>query len=107
MKHRKLRIAWSVACGIAVVLSALGWVRTRYSIDMSRHGGVGITCSFGDPACDVTNVVIGSAQRNDVEFHCVLRLFSSARNSLITVSAGRPVSPFCMSLTAALTAATF
>jgi hypothetical protein len=61
MKYRKLRIAWSVACGIAVVLSVAMWVRTRYSIDgisgplsrsthfgvMSRHGGVGIAFFHG------------------------------------------------------------
>jgi hypothetical protein len=59
MRFRKLRIAWSMAWGIACVLVVILWVRTQYAIDsfcgplpgsawfgvMSRHGGVGLLIS--------------------------------------------------------------
>jgi hypothetical protein len=54
MKYRKLRIAWSVAWGVAAVILIILWIRTRYAIDMgggtigsfqigfmSRSGGLG------------------------------------------------------------------
>ena len=54
MRFRKLRIAWSVGCGIACVLLIVLWVRSRYAYDgiigplpgsgffmMSRSGGLG------------------------------------------------------------------
>jgi hypothetical protein len=34
MKHRKLRIAWSVAWGIAAVLLIVLWARTYQHVDM-------------------------------------------------------------------------
>ena len=39
MKHRKLRIAWSVAWGVAAVLSVALWVRSYHRADL-------ITCRF-------------------------------------------------------------
>ena len=56
MKHRNLRIAWSVACGIACIVLIALWVRTTYSCETifgpvtsssslvitSRQGGLGI-----------------------------------------------------------------
>jgi hypothetical protein len=55
MKHRKLRIAWSVAWGVVAMLLCVLWVRSRYTFDfvnvplpgtsglyvMSREGGLG------------------------------------------------------------------
>jgi hypothetical protein len=59
MRFRKLRIAWSVGWGLAVVLLIVLWVRTNYAIEnfggplpgsagfgiSSRHGGVGVLLS--------------------------------------------------------------
>jgi hypothetical protein len=55
MKHRKLRITWSVVWGVACLLLIMLWVRSRYANDrvsmplpgsgfgiMSRSGGLGI-----------------------------------------------------------------
>jgi hypothetical protein len=56
MKYRKLRIAWSVGCGIACILLIAMWVRTTYFCETifgpvasssslvmtSRQGGLGI-----------------------------------------------------------------
>ena len=38
MRFRKLRIAWSVACGIACVLLVVLWVRSRGTIDTVAAG---------------------------------------------------------------------
>src|SRR5687768_8966938 len=62
MRYRKLRIAFSVTCGMACVLSVVLWVRTKYAIDsfgcslsksaalgaMSRHGGIGLILHRGN-----------------------------------------------------------
>src|SRR6187401_737617 len=36
MNYRKLRIAWSVGCGIAVVLVIVLWVRSYWWFDFTR-----------------------------------------------------------------------
>jgi hypothetical protein len=37
MRYRKLRIAWSVVCGIAGVLLIVLWVRSYYRWDIAAH----------------------------------------------------------------------
>ncbi len=49
MKHRKLRIAWSVACGIAAVLLVALWVRSCWTVD-----------KVNVPLLNSWNVMIGS-----------------------------------------------
>ena len=62
MKFRKLRIAWSVACGIACVLLIALWVRSYWCADVidiprskylvevgSEYGKIGIV-KFDDPS---------------------------------------------------------
>ncbi len=38
MRFRKLRIAWSVGCGIACVLLIALWVRSYFAFDFFNHG---------------------------------------------------------------------
>jgi hypothetical protein len=45
MKHRKLRIAWSVACGILCLLLIVLWVRSYSGIDATQ--GLRIASSQG------------------------------------------------------------
>jgi hypothetical protein len=40
MKHRKLRIAWSVACGVLCLLLIMLWVRSYWQRDAAFHMGV-------------------------------------------------------------------
>ena len=46
MKFRKLRIAWSVGCGIACVLLAVLWVRSYWIADTLFRGRETSTESF-------------------------------------------------------------
>jgi hypothetical protein len=48
MKYRKLRIAWSVVCGIATVLIVVFWVRSYWHADsITRVGNDQILTRFG------------------------------------------------------------
>ena len=40
MRFRKLRIAWSVLCGMACVLLIVLWVRSYWFTDGTKNGGV-------------------------------------------------------------------
>jgi hypothetical protein len=56
MRFRKLRIVWSAACGIAVVLLILMWLRSRHTLDFlewsrSKYGGSIAVTSF-DGECE-------------------------------------------------------
>jgi hypothetical protein len=55
MKYRKLRIAWSVGCGIASVLLIIVWVYSYWSIDLlfvrSGPGGFQFTSAGGGLIC--------------------------------------------------------
>jgi hypothetical protein len=62
MKYRKLRIAWSLGCGILCLLLIVLWARTYFAIDhingqltssnglgiTSRNGGVGLVIVKGN-----------------------------------------------------------
>ncbi len=48
MRFRKLRIAWSVGCGIACVLLIVLWVRSRWSgCSTNRMNGSAVMTSLG------------------------------------------------------------
>jgi hypothetical protein len=46
MKHRKLRIAWSVAWGVVAVLLVVLWVRSYYRTDIVRIRAQKSICSY-------------------------------------------------------------
>jgi hypothetical protein len=47
MKHRKLRIAWSVAWGIAAVLLVMGWMRSHWKLDVVGTGNYAVMSNDG------------------------------------------------------------
>src|SRR3954451_10336249 len=47
MRHRKLRIAWSVACGIICLLLVALWVRSYFSFDELTLWGNGVQSANG------------------------------------------------------------
>jgi hypothetical protein len=46
MKHRKLRVAWSVAWGVVAVLLVVLWVRSYWWMDVVRRVGSGSSAEF-------------------------------------------------------------
>ena len=54
MRYRKLRIAWSVGCGIACVLLIALWIRSYWSLDVYKSYGHEIQIAVGRVLIDET-----------------------------------------------------
>ena len=55
MRYRKLRIAWSVACGVLAILLCVLWVRSYFVCDyMVRRGGLVVTTATGASTATTT-----------------------------------------------------
>jgi hypothetical protein len=65
MKHRKLRIAWSVAWGVVAVLLIALWVRSYSSYDIMQ-GGNALGFFRADSYRGIGKLLVATSQKRDI-----------------------------------------
>jgi hypothetical protein len=111
MKHRKLRIAWSVAWGIVVVLLIGVWVRSYRTEDAfywNRSGRIVFASRHGQIRMSTSKMIfVGSPL---LEWHTLLAMPDGVRNwtfqshqdgTFVVVPHGFPIAGFILFLIAA------
>jgi hypothetical protein len=66
MKHRKLRIAWSVAWGVVVVLLCVLWVRSYWLVNRSEWHATNMPVFFAESVAG--RVLFGARQADEWDY---------------------------------------